>query len=497
LESRLSILMDNFAITGKDLSGLLHIDSSLVSKWRSGKRRLKPNSVYTNQIIKHVMALDSNNQYAKVRLMLSKDYVNIYKCTENEVALFLKDWLTSSKEMSENTKDYFDEIKNLRSTSLLSTYSLTGLAGRRQSVQFFLKYAQYLSPGVEMWCYTTENMKWATESEEFLSEWFMRYMTLLSEDNRIKIIHPLSSSYESLAISMLTWMPMHMTGRTIAYFVPKYRDEQLVYTYYLIRDHLALYNWSTKQATRELNTYITHEPLFVKDIEIMLQNHFNESTRIFEPYYYETKDDYINNLVSAMEKDNNEYLWGSTIPVYGVCDQILRDILTENGFFGEELEQQIEKLNILSELSKKSQHQIFINLDKIKEQLRLGAVVSNDMSFVCGRTISVSHETYVKLMDYGLKMISESDNIKLCLASTDILKRLGDTEIVAKDNTRIHFSNTSGDKQRVLITKEMTVVTAIYSYFEELWNTTPYIGRNKEYVTKQIRKQLEPQTTSF
>jgi hypothetical protein len=39
----------------------------------------------------------------------------------------------------------------------------------------------------------------------------------------------------------------------------------------------------------------------------------------------------------------------------------------------------------------------------------------------------------------------------------------------------------------------MTVVTAIYSYFEELWNTTPYIGRNKEYVTKQIKKQLEPQ----
>ena len=97
MESRLTILMDTFGISGKDLSGLLHIDSSLVSKWRSGKRYLKPNSVYTNQIIKHVMALDRSNQYAKVRMMLSNEYVNIFKCSENEVMLFLKDWLTVSK----------------------------------------------------------------------------------------------------------------------------------------------------------------------------------------------------------------------------------------------------------------------------------------------------------------------------------------------------------------------------------------------------------------
>lgn len=491
LESRLSILMDNFAISGKDLSGLLHIDSSLVSKWRSGKRNLKSNSIYTAQIIKHAMALDSNNQYAKIRLMLSQEYLNIFKCTEHEIALFLKDWLTSVKEITENTRDYFDEIKNLRSTSLLTTYTLAGNNGRRQAVLFFLKYAQYLSPGIDMWFYTTENAKWFSENIEFYNEWCMRNMALLDEENRIKIIHPLSSSYESLAISMFTWMPMHMSGRTTAYFIPKYKDEELVYTYFLIKDHLALYNWSTRQPTRELNTYITHEPLIVKDVEVMLQSHFSESTRIFEHFSYETKDEYINNLVAVMEKDMNEYHWSLAFLVCGLSEALARDILTENGLVGDDFEQQLEKLNLIAELGNKSTHSYFIDLERLRAWLKLDFIVLNEMSFTCGREIRVSHSIYMRLLNEALKVIIESDKLKMCLASTDLLRRLGNTEIIAKENTRIHFSSTNGDKPRALVTKELTVVTAIYSYFEELWNTTPYICKNKEYVSKQIVKLID------
>ena len=484
-------MMDNFAITGKDLSSLLHIDSSLVSKWRSGKRSLKANSVYTTQIIKHVMALDSNNQYAKIRMMLSQEYLSIFKCAEHEISLFLKDWLTSSKDIQGNTRDYFEEIRNMRSASLLTTYTMAGANGRRQAVLFFLRYAQHLSPNAEIWWYSTENTRWFFENSEFINEWCMRNMSLLSEDNRIKIIHPLSSSYEILASSMLTWMPMHMTGKTTAYFIPKYKDEELVFTYYLVKDHLALYSWSTRQLTREMNTYITHEPQYVKDIEVILQSHLGESTRVFEHFGYETKDGYINNLIAIMEKDANEYHWSPTFPVSGMPDALLREILTENGINGEEFEQSLEKLNLISELGNKSHHCFILDLDKLREWLKRDLVVINEMSFACGRTVSIPHSMFVRLVKEALRTIGENEKMKMCLASTDLLRRLDETEIIAKDNTRIHFSSTKGDKPRVLVTRELTVVTAVYSYFEELWNTTPYICKNKEYVSKQIMKLLE------
>jgi hypothetical protein len=98
---------------------------------------------------------------------------------------------------------------------------------------------------------------------------------------------------------------------------------------------------------------------------------------------------------------------------------------------------------------------------------------------------------FMRLLREALKVIIESDNLRMCLASTDLLRRLADTEVIAKDNIRIQFSSTQGDKPRVLVTRDLTVVTAIYSYFEELWNTTPYICKNKEYVSKQIVKLIE------
>jgi hypothetical protein len=79
---------------------------------------------------------------------------------------------------------------------------------------------------------------------------------------------------------------------------------------------------------------------------------------------------------------------------------------------------------------------------------------------------------------------------RLCLAATDALRRLGNTEVVAKDGVQILFSNAFGSRPRTLITKELTVVTAIYSHFEELLHTTPYICRNKEYVSKQVAKLI-------
>ena len=483
--------MDNFAISGKDLSSLLHIDSSLVSKWRSGKRSLKPNSVYTTLIIKHVMALDNNNQYAKIRMMLSQEYVSIFKSSEHEIALFLKDWLTSSKEIRESKRDYFEEIRNLRGASLLTSYTMSGSNGRRQAVQFFLKYAQHLSPGAEIWYYSTENSKWFFENNEFLSEWLMRCTSLLSEDNKIRIIHPLVSSYESLTSTLLTWMPLHMTGRTTAYFVPKNKDEELLYTFYLIKDHLALYNWSTRQPMRELNTYITHEAQFVKDIEVILQNHFAQSTRIFEYFSYETKDDYINSLISYMEKDANEYHWSPAVLICGLSEELLREILSENEFAGDELEATLEKLTLISLLGNKSQHCFIIDLEGLREWLLKDTVALNEMSFTVGRTITIRHGLFLRLLTEALDVIGKNERMKMCLAHTDQLRRLGHVEVIAKDNTRIHFSSTLEEKPRVLVAREPTVVTAIYSYFEELWNTTPYISKNKEYVTKQITKLID------
>ena len=65
MSSRLNLLMRVFSISGKDLSDLMSIDSSLVSKWRSGKRMLKPTSAYADKIVAYIIERDAPNHYKK------------------------------------------------------------------------------------------------------------------------------------------------------------------------------------------------------------------------------------------------------------------------------------------------------------------------------------------------------------------------------------------------------------------------------------------------
>ncbi len=482
--------MDSFSISGKELSEFLQVDSSLVSKWRSGKRKIKINSPVMEQIVKYVMDLDGENQYARIRLILSQDYVNVFKSAENDIRLYLKDWLTSEKDNAENAAEYINEIKNLRNASKLTTYMLSGTHGRRKAVLFFLKYAQQISPGAEIYCYTTEDGSWFTDSEEFIEEWTMRNMTLMGENNKSRIIFPLSTSYESVTTSIFLWMPVLLTGQTEAYYIPKYTDNQLVFTYFLIKGHLAVYNWTSRQSAREINTYITHEPQFVKDVDVMLQCFIDESTRLFEKYDYPSSDAYINSVVAILERGSKEYHWMS-FPIVDISEALMREILTVNGFVGEELEQYYEKLMVMGELSVKSSHCYFIDLELLKERLRDKVIVVNELSFACGRTIRLDRNLSVRLLRQSLDSIMSSENFKMCLASTDLLRRLHQTEIFAKENSKIQFSNTTIEPPCVLVTKELTLVTAVYNYFEQLWNTTPYICKNNEYIYKQIVKIID------
>ena len=222
----------------------------------------------------------------------------------------------------------------------------------------------------------------------------------------------------------------------------------------------------------------------------MLENHFSQSTRLFTRLGYRDRDEYMNDCVAVMEKSMNEYHWCTSIPIHAIRDEKLRSILTENGVRGAELEHCMENLVLLKELGRRTQHCYFIDPDGLRRTLAMDRVCISELSFLCGREISVPRKMFPELMREANEINFASPNVKYCIASTDLLHKLGHTDIVAKENTRVGFAAIDGEPA-VMFTTEMTVVTAIYRYFEELWNMTPYICRNKEYVSKRIQKVLD------
>ena len=53
--STLGYLMDRLGLSTASLARRLHVDASLVSKWRSGSRRLSAKSVYFKEVCRHAV----------------------------------------------------------------------------------------------------------------------------------------------------------------------------------------------------------------------------------------------------------------------------------------------------------------------------------------------------------------------------------------------------------------------------------------------------------
>ncbi|POP34254.1 hypothetical protein C3B58_03765, partial [Lactonifactor longoviformis] len=70
--SHLNQLLKEFHLAGKQLAEYLNVDYSLVSKWRSEKRRLNPE--YTHKIAKLFVALDAKYEYKRIENLLNRKF---------------------------------------------------------------------------------------------------------------------------------------------------------------------------------------------------------------------------------------------------------------------------------------------------------------------------------------------------------------------------------------------------------------------------------------
>ncbi len=491
MQSHLGMLMENFGISGKDLAAMLHIDSSLVSKWRSGKRPLRPNSVYTNQIIRYAMELDRAYEYARLRMLMAEDYVNIFKVTASELSMFLKDWLTAPVGKDDKSLGYFDGVSSLKSTEKYTTYSLQGEHGRSQAAQLLIRYARQMPVGAEIWLYTNEVPDLSNdETAGFAEHWRTSILSVISEGCSLKIIHSLNRSYETLAEDLINWLPVHMTGRTEAFFIPHYKEEKLRHTYILLKDQIAVYNRRLAASEKTVNTFITYDTPLVKDVENIMTDFFGRSVKIFRKMSYDTTDSGYDVLSQLMQYRSNHYYKGALMPSGYYSYELLRDILIENGFSGEELEQHIERTSRIGRLGKRSDLSIFFSPEYVERSLERGGITVYDMSFFSGRNIVVGRDLYIRMINEFADYVAANDNVHICVYQPGFFKVLTGIEAVFKESYA-SFGKVTEDSALTMYTDEMTTAMSLYKYFEDKWNSIPYVCRDKAYVLGRVRKIID------
>ena len=262
LSFKINFLMETLDISNIEMSQRLHIDPTLISRYRNAKRDINLTSTYSADIIGDI--------YRRIELSDDAPYISrISGINIDELSLdTFTEWLTNpdapiindKQNSSEIILDAFSSIasgnkkvaksddiaasqnisdtKNTSDTdnaaaSIDNSSTYIGNEGLRRSVDRFFEAAITDKPEC-LYLYSDVSMAWMTEDEDFFKRWQMSMLTLVAGGVKIRIIHNVKRNSGEMTNAIVGWLPLYQTGMIEPYyFESRHRNNIFSHTIFI------------------------------------------------------------------------------------------------------------------------------------------------------------------------------------------------------------------------------------------------------------------------
>lgn len=417
--SVLGYIMNGMNIKTSDMAQFLHIDTSLVSKWRTGKRPLNKNSVYFDDIIKFILDYDNDTSKSLIIKVLTDLFPHEEFSNKYTVEYHLRYALANEnlKDISPTHQKIFGSVKTV------PTIIFNENDGRREAVNKILDYADTIIEPAEIIFFDSEEFQWLWEDNTFSHSFVERINRLLKRNFHATFIIHYSSSKENFR-NFFDLCSSILFNHNVDWFYCQYYDECVMNNSFIIINHaismmglsINRLNSSTMIFT-DKNIVIQHE----KMVENALQNYY-PLFKNYEPFR-------VSEVIENIPRFKNKEYFLSFLPVpafIGVDKELLRTILDTNNINNDIMEN-VLKLNYnfrkitgvhYSKSSEIEGYTVLIfQLEKMMERIYKKTFVSNSLSLCCGKEIIIQQKYYaIELRDLANELKS-NNNLRIVLAS--------------------------------------------------------------------------------
>ena len=234
---KLNFLMDITKTSNSALAHSVTLDASYISRLRTGKR-LMPKDDRLIQGMAACLARRFTEAYQKRALADTLKLVNLPSDSSllaHEVAHWL---IHDGEDRVERVERFLGGLSDLGRRSApaqppggtlpafpedaVSIYY--GVEGKRRAAEFFLAEVAMREKPQTLLLFSDEETSWMTADPEYARRWAGLMARVLTQGNKIKIIHTISRDLDEMLSAISQWMPLYMSGAIEPYFYPKKRD---------------------------------------------------------------------------------------------------------------------------------------------------------------------------------------------------------------------------------------------------------------------------------
>ena len=417
--SVLGYIMNGMNIKTSDMAQVLHVDTSLISKWRTGTRQLKKNSVYFDEIIKFILDSDKDISHSSIINVLKDLFPHENFDNDYDVEYHLRYALAneSLKEIAPTHQKIFGSVKTVPIMVFI------GNDGRREAVQKMLDYADTIIEPAEITFFDTEEFQWLWEDTIFSQDFINRINKLLKRNFHATFIIHYSSSKDNFR-KFFNVCSSILFNHNVDWFYCQYYDECLMNNSFIIINHaISMMGLSIDNVNS--STMIFTDKNIVIQHEEMIKHALNSYYPLFKNY----EPFRVSEVLENIPRFKNKEYFLSFLPVsafIGVTEELLSEILSINNIDKNTINN-VLKLNYhfrkitgihYSKSSEIEGNTILIfQLEKMMERIYKKTFVSNSLSLCCDKEIIIQQKYYAIELRNLANELQSNDNLKIVLAS--------------------------------------------------------------------------------
>ena len=215
--TQLSLILDHLFIKSKDMASAIHVDASMVSRWRTGKRMLNNRSEHYANIIAFILDWDERMSYQNIISFLIDYYPSHSYETREEVKDAIDMWL-SEKNITSGSPSSHALVPPQASNIGLNVLETT--IQKKNAMLFLLDVAVSLSDNRNLYILLDTFVDKLLSEEKFYNNWIERLKAATAKGVTVHFIY---SSYflSSSIINMDNFLKLCFSQNYHAYYMTK------------------------------------------------------------------------------------------------------------------------------------------------------------------------------------------------------------------------------------------------------------------------------------
>lgn len=480
--SAIGYLFKLLNISTTEISQQLYIDRTLISKWKTGSRKLLSSSPYYKKLIECL--IDANKESGSVILQsfFSSMYPQINKNTPK--------YLEKCLHLFMSTQDAPISAKNLLNndayTAQFSIY--TGHSGKSKSLLLLLDTIEASSIVTELFIVDFDFYIHLNKDITFMKLWHKRLLRILDFGHKVTVVH---SDFQSISTPTLFYSDnqkifFHSNLQEYCYSFSK-RD--FSNTYFIVKNQISIVSYEIFTKKNPRYTAAFTDLLTISHHQSIVNSIVNMSTPIIKPSNKIQKSSILKVLQKTSPSVNTTY-FTNLIPTFAtMSENLLNDILNKNNLTMHEkalcrkmfLAFKNHTLNIKSNSISKHIHFI----DDIYSHAYQETITYYELSGFLGKLIQATNEQYLEHLKCTALLLKNYPNFQITLSpGRDFIYAPISSLWIYKNLWLYKTSNKDVGKIRFCDNQALSSITS--SDIELFWNKTPIEYRNNTKVATAL-----------